>query len=799
MKVDGGVKSLLQGVSQQPARDRLPGQGSLQQNMRSDPVEGLSRRCSTELIDQLLSGATTVHGFHDFTTKDQRDFIAVFYNGGVKVTDLNGVPFPVTVEPDASAYITGEGLRFHTDENLTYVANPSVVVEMTSDIPAYYNAGAGAVPAGIIQVLGGQYGKKYSVQVKEPISGNTWIVNHTTPDGGLPTHSENIGTKRIAAELYVLLVPQLPASYTSVLREDMILIYNTAGIDFKLTAYDDWGNVNIKASNETAKSTADLPQLAPHLYAIRIAEKADPEMDVWFKFIVEGQINNLVPDSDYFGDKGYWQECPAPDTPVRINNATMPHVLEYDMDDEEFTFRRAVWEDRKAGTIKSNPNPSFVSNTINDVGMFQSRLAFVSGTSEIMSRTNRSSDFWFASVAQQADTDPIDMRSRANSSILRALVPHNKDLVAFASKGQFITFGRSSLTPTNAALVLTTSFESELTCKPVSSGRNVFFATNFGKYSGIREFFAEGSTDSNDSRDITQPVRKYIKGKVTAMSVSPNYDTLIVHTDVTPEKLYMYQYIWNEQEKVQSAWSELVFSHPVVWSFFKEEILYLVYKIGTAYYLSRLSLDVQPSAGVNYHVYLDLQFDVPGTETQFVLPYDFYSDSLIRVVQGEGCPTPGLVAPIKTLEYDADTEVWIVTLRNNMQGGNVIVGIRYGSKYRPTMPMIKDEDNVKVGTGSLKVNKFLVSVFETGELTGQVISRYGNGPEVTFTARMLGDPDNILGTQPVADDTHVMPFGHNADLAELELGTDSHLPLNILDIEWEGSYNKRGRRVGNGE
>lgn len=797
MKVDGGIKSLLQGVSQQPARDRVPGQCTIQQNMRADPVDGLSRRCSTELVERLLTGVTLIHGFHEFRTKDQQDFIAVFYDNTIKVANLNGVDFPVSIDTDARPYISGTGLRFHTDENTTYVANSDVVVEMLDDVSDYYNAGAGSIPAGIVQILGGQYGKKYSIVIKD--STGTWLVEHTTPDGSLPSHSVNIGTKHIAADLYVPLVSAVGSNFTLSLQEDMIFIRSNTGRTFNVTAYDDWGNVNIKASNDTAKSVADLPQLAPHLYAIRIAERSDPEMDVWFKFIVEGQEDNPVPNAGFFGSKGYWQECPAPDVPIKIDPATMPHVLKFDPDTQQFTFSRSTWENRKAGTTKSNPNPSFIKNTINDVGMFQSRLAFVSGASEVMSRTNRSEDFWFASVAQQVDTDPIDIKSRANSSVLRALVPHNKDLVAFATKGQFITFGRSNITPQNATLVLTSSFESELSCKPVSAGRNVFFATNFGKYSGIREFFAESSSDINDSQDVTQHVRKYIEGRVTALAASPNYDTLIVHTDVNPTIAYMYQYIWNEQKKLQSAWSQLVFNYPVVWSFFKEELLYIVYRIGGDLYLARLSLDVQPSAGVNYHVYLDMQFDVPNCRTQFVLPYNLYNTDKLRCVQGAGCPTPGLIVAIDSVTFDPVNNNYVVTLKSDMNGGNVICGLRVPGRYRPTMPMIKDEDSVKVGTGSLKISRFLVSTGSTGELRGKAFSKYGDGPEVMFSARIIGDVDNVVGQQPIIDHTYTMPFGYNADMAEIEFYSDSHLPMNLLDIEWVGSYNKRGRRVRQGD
>lgn len=62
MKVDGSVKSLVQGMSQQPRQMRLPGQCTLQENMSSDPLLGLIRRPPLE--QHIALG--TVSGLVDF-------------------------------------------------------------------------------------------------------------------------------------------------------------------------------------------------------------------------------------------------------------------------------------------------------------------------------------------------------------------------------------------------------------------------------------------------------------------------------------------------------------------------------------------------------------------------------------------------------------------------------------------------------------------------------------------------------------------------------------------------------------
>jgi hypothetical protein len=167
-------------------------------------------------------------------------------------------------------------------------------------------------------------------------------------------------------------------------------------------------------------------------------------------------------------------------------------------------------------------------------------------------------------------------------------------------------------------------------------------------------------------------------------------------------------------------------------------------------------------------------------------------------VQGEGCPNPGLLAPIESIEYDDDNDGYRVTLKRNMEEGNLVCGVRFMSKYKPTMPFVKDSDNVVVGTGSLRILSFLLSLFNTGEIIGKATSVYGDSEAVRFNGRLVGDINNVVGEQTLSTEQFLMPFRQNSAEAEIEFYTDSHLPMTILDIEWLGQYSKRGKRIGSG-
>ena len=805
MKVDGSLGSLLQGVSQQGARDRFDGQCTLQENMTSDAVNGLSRRPPTDLVGYLGSAANVL-GWHNFQTRDGNKFLAMFKEGDVDVFDLNATAQSVTVNSDADEYLTGtDNMKCVTDdEDNTVVVNPNVSVAMVSSAPSYQNTAAGGA---IFQVLGGAYGKQYNMFINGVFAGR-----YTPPNGAATSDSSYITTTSIAIRLVQALTtaaattsPDGPSSeltstgacigWTVVRFDDLIWIQPPTPTIFTVSVADGSGGVNFKACADSVPTIADLPRMAPHLYAVRIAENSDQQKDIWYKFIATGLEAVTTPTPSSFGKSGYWKEAVAPATNTAFDPATMPHKLVYTA--PNFTFSREAYAPRGVGTTVSNPDPSFVGNRINDVSAFQGRTVFLSGSNVIMSRTNKATNFWQGSGAALVDTDPIDINSTVESSQMLAAVQYNKDLAVFSPKAQFVVFGRTAITPANASLVLTTKFESELQAHPVGAGRNVFFASNFGRYTGVREFFAESTSDANDSRPVTQHANRYLVGKAKLLTASANYEMLLTHTDSVQTDVYAYQYIWADDKKIQSAWSTWKFENNIVYSFFDEDIVYLVQRVGTDHYLLRMPLDVQDSSDdIGYPVYLDQRFDVLNCFTQFALPFSYLATAGLVCVQGANCPTPGLAVNIDSVVNVPGTG-YVVTLKKNMLGGDIVVGTRYSSRYMPTMPSVKDQNGVVLGTSKMRARAFLVSLDQTGEINGRVRSKYGDGEEVKFNARVVGDVEDVVGEQPLSDEQFVMPFRQNVNDAEIELYTDSHLPMTLADIEYVGQYSKRGRRIAN--
>lgn len=866
MKVDGAIRSLIQGVSQQPARTRFPGQCTLQENCSSNPVEGLTRRPPIEHLSSLFSSEAEPQ-FYDYEISGIRYIVAVtendraagtavldgdevdsititdgganysrppvvtitggsgsgatgtavltdgevtsvtidtpgtgymtpptvhFSGSAVRVFDTEGNEYDVVESESSMDYLDGGKLAFTTLDGETFIANTTTEVDMESATKDYIDNGS------IVFLLGGQYGRVYTINIR--YAGTSTIsVNYAAPDGSTSSDIEEVTTTYIADKLEDALNADgtFGASFTVVRADDVLHIYKDDGDPIEVTVEDGDGGNNMFVVNNNAKDISKLPRFAPQGYIVKVqGNSSSGSADVYLEFRIPASADAAVPVLGAgFGREGVWTESVAPGIEYLLDIDTMPHLLVFDGVDT-FTFGAGAWLGRQVGDLQSNEDPSFVGKTINDMSHFQGRLVLLSGIACIMSRTNVPLDFFVKSATTSIDSDPIDIESTAkNVSRLDAAVPHNRDLIVFAGNAQFIVFGRNMLTPKNSSLVLTTTFEADTSVKPQAAGRNIFFGIKYGNFTGIREFYTEGSQDINDSRPITQHVLKYIPGSIQFMATTSNFNALLVHASGSDTELYLYEYIWLEDKKAQSSWSKWIVPNPVAYYFFNESVIFMVAKIDNDYVLEMVDLDTQMDEGLTYQVFLDRKISVDTVTTEIVQPWANMPDiDDVVIVQGEDCPNPGMRVEIE--DYDEMTAT--ITLKDDMEEGTVWLGVRYLSRYKPTMPFVKDQDGVKVGTGKLVVSKFLVNYRDSGSMYAKITSHYRDDEITYFSGRTVNDPDTAVGEPVIQSGTFEVPFREDTDNAELELYTDSETPLTMMDIEWIGQYTKRGKRIAQG-
>ena len=196
-----------------------------------------------------------------------------------------------------------------------------------------------------------------------------------------------------------------------------------------------------------------------------------------------------------------------------------------------------------------------------------------------------------------------------------------------------------------------------------------------------------------------------------------------------------------------------------------------------------------PETDLDFTIYLDRKDTaVPDGNLQFTITDWLIDEDDLVVVQSTDCDYPGLSVQIDSVVAG------LVTLKDD-PNGTVIYGSKYTSRYRPTMPLVKDQNGVVIGTNSLTINNFNISFKDTGAFDVVVIDEYNENSTQSFTGRIVGGINNLVGEMHLVTGTFNAGIGKNRDYAEVEITTDKYLPMSLVDIEWTGQFTKTGRRI----
>jgi len=208
----------------------------------------------------------------------------------------------------------------------------------------------------------------------------------------------------------------------------------------------------------------------------------------------------------------------------------------------------------EVGDENSAPEPSFISKKIEDIFFYKNRLGMISGDSILFSETGEYYNFFPTTVTDVLDSDPIDVSVDSNHAVrLSYALPFNKELLIFGNKAQFTLSASKALSPKDVNIQQSTSYTINNKVAPISSGPNVFFVTDRNNSSIVREYFVVPDTSNNTAANITAHIPSYMPTGLIKMVGSEKHDMLFA-IDGTSNKIYVYNFYWQGEEKAQSAW-----------------------------------------------------------------------------------------------------------------------------------------------------------------------------------------------------------------------------------------------------
>lgn len=785
--VSQSVKNLKGGISQQPDILRYPNQGAIQINGWSSESEGLQKRPPTTFVkylrpDTAWPGKPAIH----MINRDRiEQYFVVFTGTGVEVVDLLGNSYEVRgYNGYANCANPREDLRMVTVADYTFVVNRNKKIQMTNTLThtGYPDLASRAV----INVRGGQYGRTLSVQINEVA-----VATLVMPDGSQAAHVTQTDGQYIAAQLAAQI--NATAKWSAVAGQGWIVVSaKTAEMINTVKTSDGYANQLLNAFTSKVQTFSKLPMQCLDGYIVEITGESTKSGDnYWVRYDATGLV---------------WRETVKPGIITGVDPATMPHAL-IRAADGHFDFRPLTWGLRSAGDDNTNPMPSFVDYSINDVFFFRNRLGFLSGENVVMSRTAKYFDFFPASVAELSDDDPIDVAISHNRvSVLKYAVPFSEQLLLWSDQAQFVLTSAGVMSAKTIQLDLTTEFDVSDYARPFGIGRGVYFVSPRASYSSIKRYYAvQDVSDVKSAEDVSAHVPNYIPNTVFALHGSGTENFLTVLSDNDRSCVFVYKFLYLDETVVQQSWGHWemgegveVLSACCIGSF-----MWLIQRRPGGITLERVEFtkDTVDFSHEPWRAYMDMKVQIQPTlfdDNEFLtriklidlygfIPNegDFWTLSEEGVFRLHKMPEGGWVS---------DPEL---RLDGNMTHLRYTVGRCYEFTYGFSKFLIKqtadDGTSSTEDIGRLQLRRAWVNYEDSGAF--EVIVDNGS---TQYTYQMSGGrlgSSVMLGRPNASTGQFKFPITGDARRQEVYMFSNAPVPVNIIGCGWEGNYLRRSTGV----
>ena len=806
MKVNGVIPSLLNGVSQQAAAMRLVTQLEDQINGYSTLLKGLGKRPPTQRVAEI---AGSVGAFVHIINRDLSEkYIVVVSSGSIRVFDFNGNEKTVNT-PNGVGYLTNAAptaevaFTAMTINDYTFIVNRNVTAAMaaTPTVPTRSKEA-------LINVVAGNYGRTYVVRID-----GQEAAKYVAPVGDNANQSPGVATTVIAAHLYRDLqtslqnaavttaggnsipgswnpgggdTPQLgyAAGLWSVgIHQNAIHIVRNDGADFAISIDDGLGGSAMKLAKDEISKFSDLPQYGPHGFRIKVSGSANNDADNYWVWADKGGTDN--------NSKVTWREAPAPGTKLDLDASTMPHVLVRETSGA-FTFKRATWDSRKCGDgIDISPDPSFVGRTINDVFFHRNRFGILSDDGVILSRSGSFFDFFRKTATALLDDDPIDVAvAHVKVSIMRGAAPVQDNLILFSENTQFRLAGNELLTAKTATIRPLTEYPGSNNVRPIVLGSTIFFVSDgaSAQSASVYEYTYDQQRSAAFAAEITSHVPAYLPSGITQLIGCVDEGMVFALSANKRGSLFVYRYYWQNDEKVQSSWSE--------WTLAGGEImggasirsdLYLVVRRGTRTFLERIRLD---TAAVDDNLELLVCLDQRTAPTfvevdsSGVLPATTFSSTFIQ--------NPSLIRVVGQ-QTGKEYRVSQIVGNNIQVYGNVQEPVWAGESYvfrgqlsTQFYRQAQGQSSVVRRDGRLQIQSMTFAYSDTGYFRVEIERPSGVTKSDLKIFRL--SPGIELDTPKLASGTLNVPIMAKNDVAQVTIVNDTWLPSYITGVSWRGVF-----------
>lgn len=768
------IENLVQGVSQQAAQQRRDSQHEAQFDCFNSPKDGCASRNSLEFISRIAAQHPGAFWYEIFRGVSEH-YLALLDQGEVKVFNLEDGAACTVTDVSGAGYraLVGTGLTDRdnwvgqTVDDFTYFANKTRKPAMAGTLSPTRPTEA------MFFVKGSGYLAQYIIQLTYLGLTHRWA--YRTPDNSVAANGQYIGTEKVAAALAtamnggvlpggpgvgaggdgdpgggsgsgvtssIVSTGALPAGFEIELNGNLIRIWRDDGADFEVSMSDSVGDTFTEAFKDTARSFTVLPKSGFVGFTLKVSGLKNDQADDFY-------VRYTAADNG----GGVWQETVGPGVPTTIDPDTMPHAL-VNTGLNAFEWRRLSWSTRIAGDEDSAKDPRFIGRRIEDLFYNKKRLGILTEGACEWSKSQNPYTFFPDTVQTILASAPIsiDISTGGAIALARKTIEVDEALYIWAQGVQFrVDAAQNEVFKQEAVEApVSTFYEFAELANFGRAGTALYFATEPEEWVTLRQLVFQNTRPQGDV-DVTAHVSEFIPAGVRRLSTSDTLRCLMVQTDGASNTLFLYNYLLQERNIVQSAWNPWRLpSGTILWSSIYKASLFVALQRADGVHLLRCSLRASTvDPGGEYHTTADLRVDESrvtlahdplSDETEITLPYALTEDiSKLRVV----CRTSGGGSVrgrhFQVLRKEAGGTVLVV--QGDLTDLEFYVGIVRRAEAVLSEFFLRDENGV-IDTDGLTVTS--VRIYHDKTVAYRVEADIGAGR--TYVSEMEGRTiDNFTG------------------------------------------------------
>jgi len=831
--------NFLGGVSTQTDDKKLENQVKECINGYPDPTFGLLKRPGMKFTNVLKKD----NG--DAFTKSELEDAAWFfidraaagsYIGAIKGSNLyvwtaeDGTW--CTVTNNGGSYLTGtkqSDYHFRSIQDTTVITNKTVTTAMQAD--GSYTANA----VGTIKLLGID-DSNYTVTLQG--DDITFAPQSTeTFDDMLLYDASSINTNHHMVDAIVAYIQARQSAsdpdftgrwyiegYTNSLvirytdeATGIVTDYSTPGGNpqaFTISARGGTGNSFIEAFQDDVIDISKVPAESFDGHNLKILNSSTTDDDYYVKFTAYNGT----------GGAGYWGETVARDVSPGLDAATMPHILS-NTGATSFTFDEITYKGREAGDNNTNPEPSFIGNTISSTFYYSNRFGVLSADNVILGVANDAFNFFSKSALTQIASDPIDLNvSSVRPVTLSDVLPSPQGLLLFSERQQFQVYATdaSILTPTSAVIRTLSNYEMATDIAPVDVGTTSAFISRVPGYSKLFTMVLRDVEQSPIVVDISKAVLEWIPDTVDGLTTSPP-NSIVMLVDRDTSYLYLYRYYNNGKEDLFQAWTKWELPGTIQSAKIINDNVVTVSQHEDEYTIGTLALDEMPSGNViatstsftgNPSLDMATRPVSPDGGVTDAVVYDSTNDitklyvPFTPIEDREGAMLLTLpTADVGTdADIDSDQGYWAVaTERTEIGTGyryfevkgdfsgyadGIVVGYNYDMEVTLPRFYFRRNEVTTDYTATLVISRAKFAIGRTGAVQFKIKAEGSNEwKPVQHTAEAdlyAGDTNPVL-----LEKTFTVPIHQRNTNFELKVTSNFPYPVSLVSMMWEGNYSPR--------